>query len=320
MRRLVISTWAALAMATAPVAPPAFAQDWPTKPIHLVIPFAPGGAADIWGRILAEPLGKALGQSVVIENKGGAGGMLAAAQVAHAAPDGYTIFMGGLGPQILAPAGTGGVGFDPIGDFSFIAFIGGPPITWVVPPQSELHSVADLIAAAKAGKLAGYASAGVGTLGQLVVEYVARQNGFKLTHIPYNTAAFADILAGRVPMGSFTWGAALGQVQAGTLRALAVTTAARRPDVPTVPTFKELGYDLVASTWFALSAPKGLPDAIAQRLNREIVRIMQLPDVQKKVAQDAFDWKPMAPPQVANYFNSETARWRPIAQEAGTKK
>src|SRR5689334_15351381 len=116
MRRLVISTWAALAMATAPVAPPAFAQDWPTKPIHLVIPFAPGGAADIWGRILAEPLGKALGQSVVIENKGGAGGMLAAAQVAHAAPDGYTIFLGGLGPQILAPAGTGGVGFDPIGD------------------------------------------------------------------------------------------------------------------------------------------------------------------------------------------------------------
>jgi tripartite-type tricarboxylate transporter receptor subunit TctC len=306
----------ALGLATAR---PAAAQEWPSKPIHLVIPFAPAGAADIWGRILADHLSTALKQSVVIENKGGAGGMLAAAQVARAEPDGYTIFLGGLGPQILAPAGTGGVSFDPLGDFSFIAFIGGPPITWVVSPQSELHSVADLIAAAKAGKFAGYASAGVGTLGQLVVEYVAKQNGLKLTHIPYNTAAFTDILAGRVPMGSFTWGAALGLVQAGTLRALAVTTETRRPDVPSVPTFKELGYDLVASTWFALSAPKGLPDAIVQRLNREIAKIMQLPDVQKKLAQDAFDWRPMMPAEVAEYFKSETARWRPIAQDAVKK-
>src|SRR6185437_16703589 len=140
--------------------------------------------------------------------------------------------------------------------------IGGPPITWVVPPASELHSVADLIAAAKAGKFSGYASAGVGTLGQLVVEYVAKQNGLKLTHIPYNTAAFADILAGRVPLGSFTWGAALGQIQGGTLHALAVTTETRRPEAPTVPTFKQAGYDLAASTWFALEGPKDTPKEI----------------------------------------------------------
>ena len=109
-----------------------------------------------------------------------------------------------------------------------------------------------------------------------MVEYVAKQNGLKLTHIPYNTAAFADIIAGRVPMGSFTWGAALGQIQGGTLRALAVTTEARRPEAPNVPTFKELGYDLVASTWFSLSGPKGLPKEIVQRLNREIIRILDV--------------------------------------------
>jgi tripartite-type tricarboxylate transporter receptor subunit TctC len=299
---------------------PAPAQSFPTKPIRIVVPFAPGGAADIWGRILADRLSTALKQSVVVENKGGAGGMLAAALVAHAEPDGYTLLIGGLGPQILAPATAGGLGFDPIGDFAPVAYIGGPPITWVVPPASDLHSVADLIAAAKAGKFAGYASAGVGTLGQLVVEYVAKRNGLKLTHIPYNTAAFADIIAGRVPMGSFTWGAALGQVQGGTLRALAVTTAARRPEAPDVPTFKELGYDLVASTWFSLTAPKGTPEAIVHRLNQEIIRIMQLPDIQKKLEHDAFDPRPMTPAQLSAYMTEEKARWTPIAQAAGTKK
>lgn len=175
--------------------------------------------------------------------------MIAATHVARAEPDGYTLLMGGLAPQILAPAVAKNADFDALRDFTPIAYIGGPPLVWVVPPASDLRSLADLIAAAKADKFSGYASSGVGTVGHLVVELVARQNGLKLTHIPYNTAAFADIIAGRVPMGSFTWGAALGQLQGGTLRALAVTTEARRPEVPSVPTFKELGYDLVASTW-----------------------------------------------------------------------
>jgi tripartite-type tricarboxylate transporter receptor subunit TctC len=319
MRRWFWSVAALLASLAASVAPAA-AQDWPAKPIRLVVPFAPGGAADVWGRILADHLSTALKQSVVIENRGGAGGMLAATQVARAEPDGYTIFMGGLGSQILAPAIASNPSFDAQRDFTYIAYVGGPPITLVVHPASELKSLADMVDAAKAGKLSGYASAGVGTLGQLVVEYVAQRNGFRLTHIPYNTAAFADIIAGRVPMGSFTWGAALGQLQGSTLRALAVTTETRRPDVPSVPTFKELGYDLVASTWFALSAPKGLPDAIAQRLNREVITILRMPDVQKKLAQDAFDPKPMTPEQLVAFMASETARWKPIAQAAGMKQ
>jgi len=301
-------------------ATPVRAADWPTKPVRIVVSFAPGGAADIWARIIAEPLSAALKQSVVIENRGGGGGMVAAQQVARAEPDGYTILMGGLAPQILAPSVADNPGFDGLRDFSHIVYIGGPPLTWVVPSSSELRSVADLIAAAKANKFSGYASSGVGTVGHLAVEYVAGKNGLKLTHIPYNTAAFADIIAGRVPMGSFTWGAALGQLQGGTLRALAVTTETRRPEMPNVPTFKELGYDLVASTWFSFSGPKGMPKEIVQRLNQETLRILEMPDIRKRAQQDAFDPKPLKPEQVEAFFAAEIERWTPVAQAAMKKQ
>jgi tripartite-type tricarboxylate transporter receptor subunit TctC len=314
--RLCSALLAGLCLGQLPVA----AQDWPSKPVRIVVTFAPGGAADVWARILAEHLSTALKQSVVVENRGGGGGMVAATQVARSDPDGYTILMGGLAPQIIAPAIADNPGFDALRDFVHIAYVGGPPITWVVPAASELRTVDDLIAAAKADKFSGYASSGVGTLGHLVVEFVAKRHGLKLTHIPYNTAAFADIIAGRVPMGSFTWGAALGQMQGGTLRALAVTTEARRPDVPTVPTFKELGYDLVASTWFSLSAPKGVPGPIVQRLNQETIRILALPEVRQRLERDAFDPKPLTPDQLMAFMQSETARWAPIAQDAGMKR
>ncbi len=311
---------AALLLSVIAVAAPARADIWPSKPIRIVVSFAAGGAADIWARIIAEHLSTALKQSVVVENRGGGGGVVAATQVSRADPDGTTILMGGLASQILAPASAGHAGFDAIRDFAHIAYIGGPPIVLVVPSASEFRTLDDVVAAAKADKFSGYASSGVGTLGHLVVEYVAKRHDLKLTHIPYNTAAFADIIAGRVPMGSFTWGAALGQIQGGTLRALAVTTETRRPEAPDVPTFKELGYDLVASTWFSLSGPKDLPKEIVQRLNQETLRILELPEVKKRVIQDAFDPKPLTPEQVAAFMAAETARWTPIAQAAMKKQ
>lgn len=299
---------------------PAAAQEWPAKPIRIVVPFAPGGAADVWARVIAEPLSAALKQPVVIENRGGSGGMIAAQQVARAEPDGYTILVGGLAPQIISPSLSANPGFDTLKDFVHIAYIGGPPIVWVADPKNDLRTLKDVVAAAKADKLSGYATSGVGTLGHLVVEYVAAREGLKLNHIPYNTAAFADILAGRVPIGSFTWGAALGQIKGGTLRGIAVTTEARRPEAPDVPTFKELGYDLVASTWFSFAAPKGTPDAVVRRLNAETIRIFRQPDIQKRRDQDAFDPKEFTPEQLTAYFEAEIARWRPIAQAAGMKK
>ena len=171
----------------------------------------------------------------------------------------------------------------------------------MVPPSSELRSVDDLIAAAKADKFSGYASSGVGTLGHLVVEYVAKRHGLKLTHIPYNTAAFADIIAGRVPMGSFTWGAALGQVQGGTLRALAVTTEARRPECRTCRRSRN---------WATISSPapgSRSPGRRAAERDRAAtepgdIRIMELPEVKKRVIQDAFDPKPLTPEQLRHLW------------------
>lgn len=309
-----------LAVLLAAVSLPAAAQDWPSKPVRIVVPFAPGGAADVWARIIAEPLSAALKQPVVIENRGGSGGMIAAQQVARAEPDGYTILVGGLAPQIISPSLSANPGFDTMKDFVHIAYIGGPPIVWVADPKNDLRTVKDVTAQAKADKLSGYATSGVGTLGHLVVEYVAKRERLKLNHIPYNTAAFADIIAGRVPFGSFTWGAALGQIKGGTLRGLAVTTETRRPEAPDVPTFKELGYDLVASTWFSFAAPKGTPDAVVRRLNAETVRIMKSPEIQKRRDQDAFEPKEFTPEQLTAYFEAEIARWRPVAQDAGMKK
>jgi tripartite-type tricarboxylate transporter receptor subunit TctC len=293
------------------------AADWPAKPIRIVVPFAAGGAADVWARIVAEHLSTALKQSVVVENRGGAGGMLGATQVARAEPDGYTLLMAGLASNVISPAMSANPSIDPVRDFTYVAYVGGPPITWVVNPSSDLRSLKDVIEQAKAGKVSGYASSGVGTLGHLVAEFVAKKEGLKLNHIPYNTAAFTDIIAGRVPLGAFTWGAVLGQARGGTLRPLAITTEASLPDFPDLPTFKELGYDLVASTWFALAGPKGLPPEITKRVNEEVIKIMQMPDVQKRIAQDAFDAKPMSPAQLTSFVEAELARWKPLAEEAG---
>jgi tripartite-type tricarboxylate transporter receptor subunit TctC len=257
---------------------------------------------------------------VVIENRGGAGGMVGSTQVARAEADGYTLLMGGLASQVVATAINPNPGYDSLRDFTYVAYIGGPPIVLVVNPSSEFKSLKDVVSAAKVGKLSGYASSGVGTLGHLVVEYVAKREGVKLNHIPYNTAAFADIIGGRVPLGTFTWGAVLGQARGGTLKPIAITTGARLPEFPDLPTFKELGYDLVASTWFALAGPRGLPNDITRRLNQEIIKIMNLPDVKTKLAQDAFEPKPMTPDELMAFMQSETARWTPIAQDAGMKR
>jgi tripartite-type tricarboxylate transporter receptor subunit TctC len=319
MRRVICSVGLALVVVLA-AGVRTHAADWPAKPIHLIVPFAPGGAADVWARIIGDHLQTALKQSVVVENRGGAGGTVGSAQVARAEPDGYTLLMGGLASQVVAPAINANPGYDALRDFTYVAYIGGPPIALVVKPSSEFKSLKDVVAAAKAGKLSGYASSGVGTLGHLVMEYFARQQGLHLNHIPYNTAAFADIIAGRVPLGAFTWTAVLGQARGGTLRPLAITTQARLAEFPDLPTFKELGYDLVADTWFALLGPKGLPPAVTQRLNREIAAVMTLPDVQKKVAQDAFTPKPMTPEQLTAFMAAETARWTPVARQAGMKK
>jgi tripartite-type tricarboxylate transporter receptor subunit TctC len=295
------------------------AAQWPAKPITILVPFATGGAADTFARLLADPLAKELKQPVVVLNRGGAGGVVGSAQVARADADGYTLLLGGLAPQVIAPVINPNPGYDPLRDFTHIAYLGGPPICWVVTPSTDMLTVDDVLNRARAGSLTGYATAGVGTLGHLVSEFVIQKAGIRLDHIAYNTAALGDIIAGHVTLGSYTWGAVLGSAQAGTLRPIALTTENRLPAFPKLPTFKELGYDLVASTWFSLSGPAGLPGDVTRQLNTAVSKVLQMPDLRRRLEQDAIEPKPMSPDQVTRYVEQEIARWKPIALGAAMK-
>jgi tripartite-type tricarboxylate transporter receptor subunit TctC len=319
MRRANLSL-SAFGLAVLTLLSPARAADWPARPIHIVAPFGPAGAADMFARVLADYLPGELKQPVVVENRGGGGGIVGSAQVARAQPDGYTLLISSLTSQAIAPALSPNPGFDSLRDFTHIAYLGGPPIGWVVTPSSELRSVDDVIVMARAGKLAGYASPGIGTLGHLVTEAVMQQSAVRISQIPYNTAALPDIIAGHVPLASYAWSSVVGQLQAGTLRAIAISTATRQPDFPDVPTFREQGFDLVASTWFALSGPAGLPKEIVERLNREVYRVMERPEVRQRFAQDAIGFKEMTPEDLTRLFELEIARWTPIVRDAGLKR
>ena len=302
------------------VAFPAHGADWPARPIHLVAPFGPAGAADKFARVLADYLPAELKQPVVVENRGGGGGIVGSAQVARAEPDGYTLLISSLASQAIAPALSPNPGFDSLRDFTHIAYLGGPPIGWVVTQGSDLQNVDDVMAKARQGTFPGYASSGIGTLGHLVAEVAMHQAGVRMSHIPYNTAALPDIIAGHVPLASYAWSSVIGQVQAGVLRAIAISTATRQPDFPDVPTFKEQGFDIVASTWFALSGPARMPGEIVARLNHEVYRIMERPDVRSRFAQDAIEFKSMTPDELTRLFESEIARWGLVVRDSGLKR
>jgi tripartite-type tricarboxylate transporter receptor subunit TctC len=311
-RRAVVGGLAAVALQPAG----AFADDWPERPVRIVVPFSAGGAADTFGRFAAEALSAAFGKQFYVENKAGAGGQIATADVARAAPDGYTLIVSGIPTHVLGPALNKNAGFDPLRDFTHIAFFGGAPNAFVVHPAFGVRSFAEFLARAK-GESAGteYVSAGVGTVGNWVADYLAAKTGIKLTHVPYKGGANAvlDLIAGRVKVGMLTYSSVSAQIRSGALLPLVVTAPTPLPQMPDVPTFRELGYpELVATTWFALSGPASLPADIVTRLNHEIVKAMALPQMRNLIAQDAIETAPMSPAEVAQYFQSEIGRWQPI--------
>jgi tripartite-type tricarboxylate transporter receptor subunit TctC len=296
---------------------PVAAQNWPTKPVRIIVPYAAGGSADTLARIVNDPLAEVFHQQFYVENRGGAGGLIGASAAAHAAPDGSTLVVSGIASHVIAPAINSNVDFDPIRDFTHIAYFGGPPIVLVAHPSLGVHSLKELLALAHDGRRLGYVSPGVGTLGNLVAEYLARKENIKLDHIPYKGAnpAVMDLIAGHVKLGSMTWTTAHTQIRAGALVPLAVTSAKRLAEFPDVPTLKELGYpELVATTWFALSGPAGMPKDITQRLNREIIKILERPNVRQHLAQEAMLTEPMTPEEFTNFVKDEIERWGPIAK------
>ena len=295
------------------------AADWPARPVRVIVPFAAGGAADAQGRLYADALGAAFGKQFIVENRTGGGGLIAAEMVARAAPDGYTLIVSGVPIQVLAPAMNKNVGYDPMRDFSHIAYFGGTPNVLVVHPGLGVRAYREFVALAR-GQPDGidYVSAGVGTMGNWVAEYLAAAARIKLTHVAYKggAAALLDLLAGRVKVGMLSWSSVAEHIRAGALVALAVTSAERVPYLADLPTLRELGYrDFVATTWFSLSGPAGMPADIVDKINREVVKAMDRPQVKRQIEQDAIETRPMTAAEVTQFSQSEIDRWTPLIRK-----
>lgn len=300
--------------------PGAVAADWPTRPVKIVVPFGAGGQSDIVARLFAQALSEHFKQNFYVENLSGGGTTTGSKYVARSDPDGHTLMISGMATHILAPALNKNVGFDPIKDFTHIAYIGGSPSAFVVHKSAGVKTFEEFMAWAKATPDGvQYVSPGVGSGGNSVAEFFASQAGIKLVHVPHRggNTAVSDLLAGHVKMGSITWATAREHVSAGTLVPIAVSSGERVPGFADVPTFKDKGYpEVVTTVWLSLSGPRGLPDDVVARLNDQINKALQLPSVKKHLEQDAFDIRPMPAADVAKLMQSEYDKWVPAIRKA----
>ena len=325
--RLLLAAAAALAAAhaCAQTASTGSGHAWPAKPVRVVVPFAAGGTADTLGRIVTNKLSESLGQSFVIENRPGAGGVSGSDLVAKSAPDGYTLVVSGIASHVIAPvlAQSAKFPFDPVRDFTHIALFGGPPSVFAVHPSLPFKTLREFVAYAKAhpGTL-NYGSPGNGTQGHLIAELFKQTAGINITHIPYKGAsgAVTDLIAGHIEAVSNTLTTAGAQIRAGRARALAISSAARLADYANVPTFRELGYrDLVATIWFSLSGPSGLPPEIVARLNTEVRRVLQLPAVRERLRPDGIEPGTLDPKAFTEFIAAEIKRWGPVVRASGAQ-
>src|SRR5262245_8754038 len=307
--RAAAVTLTAAGIALCSVAAP-YAADWPAKPVRIVSPFAPGGTSDTLARLLAGELGERFGQIFFVENRGGAGGLIGSAAVAAAEPDGGTFLISSIGTHVTSPVTSPNPAYDPLRNFTHIAYLGGPPNVIVVHPSLGVTTFQELLAAAKRDTVTG-------TIGHLVPELLARKENLKLTHLSYKGAgqAMTDLVGGHVKLGSVTWTAALGQIRAGTVLPLAVSSARPMPDFPGVPTMTALGYpDLAATTWFGFSGPAGLPPEMVARLNAEIVAALATPALRTRLAGEGIETEKMSPDEFTRFVASEIVKWTPIAK------
>jgi tripartite-type tricarboxylate transporter receptor subunit TctC len=301
----------------------AAAQDYPSRPITLVVPYAAGGGNDVMARIVAEKMSKSLGQQIVIENKGGAGGSIATRQVAKSAPDGYTLGLGGTGTLAINPTLYPNVGYDPRKDFSPVGLIATSALVVLVHPSIEAKSIAELIALAKRepGKL-NYASAGSGSGIHLGTELLAHMAGVKFTHIPYkgSSPALTDLLGGHVAIYLSSLPPAISLVREGKVRALAVTGPKRSPIFPDLPTVAETalpGYEAVLH--YGIIAPAGTPQPIIEKLNVALNAALGEEDVRARIIADGAEPLATTPPEYAADIDREETKWSAIVKLSGAR-
>ncbi|CAG9185262.1 Bug family tripartite tricarboxylate transporter substrate binding protein [Cupriavidus pampae] len=294
---------------------------YPTKPITLIVPFSAGGTTDILARIVGLELGKALGQPVVIDNRPGAGGNIGASLAAKAPADGYTLFMGTIGTHAINQSLYSKMPFDPVKDFAPITRVAMVPNVVVVNPKVPVNNIKELIAYVKANpdKLS-FGSSGSGSSIHLSGELFNMMTNLHIQHIPYKGSAPAvnDLLGNQIGLMFDNLPSSYPHVKAGKLRAIAVTSAKRSPALPDVPTVAEAGVPgYEATSWFALYATGGTPQAIVDRLNAETVKILALPDVKKKLAEQGAEANPEKPAQLAAFMKAESAKWAKVVKASG---
>ena len=316
MRRLLIAMLLSVAAS-------AFAQTYPSRPVRLVVPFAPGGSADLVARLIGQKLGESWGQQVVVENKGGGSGMIGNDFVAKSAPDGYTLTVGTMGPFSVNPTLFEKMPYDPVRDFAPITLTGIASHVLVANPSVPPRTVGELIALARAkpGQLT-FASSGTGNATHLTFELFKSTAGIDIVHVPYKGGgpAMADLVGGQVAFSFASMPSALPYVQAGRLRAIAVGGAHRSPLFPEVPTVAEAGLaGFVSEDWQGILAPAKTPAGVVAKLNADLVRVLHTPEMKAKLAGAGFDVKTSTPREFAHFIRSDTAKWAAILKRSATK-
>jgi tripartite-type tricarboxylate transporter receptor subunit TctC len=304
--------------AAAMLAAPAFAQSgYPNKPIKIIAPVQPGGGVDLVARTIADRLGQALGQSIVVDNQSGGGGVVGSMMTARAAPDGYTLMVGYVGTHGTNPA-VRKLPYDAIKDFTPIAMVGGTPNILIVPPSVPVSTLKEFVAYVRAnpGKLS-YGSSGPGTLTHLAMEQLKVAADLDIVHVPYRGIgpAITDILGGQTQALFPGLAAALPHIKAGKMKPLAVTGLKRHPLLPDVPTFEELGYKgFDGVQWYGIVGPANIAPPIVKRLNEEINKLLASPDLRERLSSEALEPMPMSPEQFGQYMRDDIGKWSRLAK------
>ena len=314
---LLVVSWFAAALVPAT----SRADEWPSRPVRIVNGFAPGGAADVLARLAADQLTTAFGQQFFVETRAGAGGSIALQFVAHAEPDGYNFVVTTLSLLALNPIANPKAGYDPLNDLTNVAYLAGSPVAFLVSAASPVKSLADLVARGRTGgRPLTYSSSGVGSNGHLLAEYFGRKAGIPVALVPYKGASqgLTDLIGGHLDFSAQTLSSGSGLIRGRAAVALAHTFKQRLPDYPEVPTFTELGYpDIVSTNWFALAGPAGLPRDIAAKVNGEIAKMVQRPDIQKRLREDGLIPESFDLVEFRAFIVQEIARWKPMLKETG---
>ena len=305
------------------IVPSAMAQTYPNRPIKLLVPLAAGSTADILSRTIGQELAAMTGQAVVVENKAGAGGTIAMAELARATPDGYTIACASQGTLVFNIALYATPGYDPVKDFAPIMLVGGVSNVMIVPPGSSAKTPMDVIAQAKAKPGMTFSSGGSGTSHHLSGVLFGQLTNTELTHVPYKGApqGILAVMTGEVNMGFYNTPTVINQIREYKLNGLAVTSMGKSPLLPTLPTMDASGvkgYEV--NTWFGFVAPAGTPPDVVMKLNNDIAKIVSNPVVKEKLSAQGFDFAPTSPPSVfSQQIRDDLAKWVPIVKASGAK-